>query len=88
LDTLASLYRLARPSFTPSLLTSPETPQPDPDRQVYRQYDVKSTFISLGQRPGLFVIDREGVVRYAYLGRQQWEIPTVDETLRQLDVLA
>ena len=61
---------------------------PDPDRQVYRQYDVKSTFISLGQRPGLFVIDREGVVRYAYLGRQQWEIPTVDETLRQLDVLA
>jgi len=60
----------------------------DPNREVFRQYDVKSAMISLGQRPGLFVIDRDGVVRYAYLGWQQWEIPTVDETLRQLDALA
>ena len=60
---------------------------PDADRQVYRQYDVKSALISLGQRPGLFVIDKEGVVRYAYLGWQQWEIPTVDETLGQLEAL-
>ena len=60
---------------------------PDPNRDVFRQYDVKSAMVSLGQRPGLFVIDRDGVVRYAYLGWQQWEIPTVDETLRQLDAL-
>jgi peroxiredoxin len=61
---------------------------PDPDREVFRQYDVKSAMISLGQRPGLFVIDKAGVVRYAYLGWQQWEIPSVDETLQQLDNLA
>jgi len=60
---------------------------PDPDRRVYRQYDVKSALVSLGQRPGLFVIDAEGVVRYAYLGWQQWEIPTIDVTLGQLDAL-
>jgi peroxiredoxin Q/BCP len=60
----------------------------DPDRAVFRQYDVKSSLVSLGQRPGLFVIDREGVVRYANLGGQQWEIPSVDETLKQLDALA
>ena len=60
---------------------------PDPDRSVFRQYDVKSAMVSLGQRPGLFVIDREGVVRFAYLGWQQWEIPTVDETLAQIDGL-
>ena len=59
----------------------------DRDRRVFRQYDVKSAMVSLGQRPGLFVIDGEGVVRYAYLGFQQWEIPTVDETLKQLDAL-
>jgi peroxiredoxin Q/BCP len=59
----------------------------DPDRTVFRQYDVKSAIISLGQRPGLFVIDREGIVRYAYLGWQQYEIPTVDETLAQLDAM-
>lgn len=61
---------------------------PDPDRGVFRQYDVKSSMVSLGQRPGLFVIDKEGVVRYAHLGWQQWEIPSVDETLRQLDAIA
>ncbi len=59
----------------------------DPDREVYRRYDVKSALVSLGQRPGLFIVDREGVVRYAYLGWQQWEIPSVEETLRQLDGL-
>jgi peroxiredoxin Q/BCP len=59
----------------------------DPDRAVFRQYDVKSTLVSLGQRPALFIIDREGVVRYAYLGWQQWEIPSVDETLQQIDAL-
>jgi len=59
----------------------------DEERAVFRQYDVKSALVSLGQRPGLFVVDREGIVRYAYLGWQQWEIPTVDETLKQLDSL-
>jgi peroxiredoxin Q/BCP len=59
----------------------------DPERKVFRQYDVKSAIVSLGQRPGLIVIDREGVVRYSYLGWQQYEIPTVDETLKQIDAL-
>jgi peroxiredoxin len=60
---------------------------PDPDRKVLRQYDVKSALVSLGQRPGLFVVDAEGIVRHAYLGFQQWEIPSVDDTLAQLDAL-
>ncbi len=66
----------------------PFTALPDPDREVYRQYDVNSAMISLGQRPGLFVIDKDGIVRFAYLGWQQWEIPSVDETLRELDALS
>jgi peroxiredoxin Q/BCP len=60
----------------------------DKDRRVFRQYDVKSAMISLGQRPALFVLDGQGVVRFAYLGFQQWEIPTVDDTLAELDKLA
>jgi peroxiredoxin len=59
----------------------------DHDRRVFRVYDVKNAMISLGQRPGLFVIDGQGVVRFAHLGFQQWEIPTVDDTLEQLDLL-
>ena len=61
---------------------------PDSDRKVFRQYDVKSAMVSLGQRPGLFIVDKDGIVRYAHLGWQQWEIPSVDETLAQLDALA
>jgi peroxiredoxin Q/BCP len=60
---------------------------PDPDREVFRLYDVRSALVSLGQRPALFIIDKGGIVRYAYLGWQQWEIPAVDETLEQLDAL-
>jgi peroxiredoxin Q/BCP len=59
----------------------------DPERQVFRLYDVKSALVSLGQRPGLFIVDGDGVVRYAYLGWQQWEIPSVQETLKHLDAL-
>jgi len=61
---------------------------PDPDREVFRMYDVKSAMISLGQRPGLFIIDKDGIVRYAHLGFQQWEIPSVDDTLAELDALS
>lgn len=66
----------------------PFTSLPDPDRAVFRQYDVKSTMVSLGQRPGLFIVDKDGIVRFAYLGWQQWEIPSIDETLRELDALS
>jgi len=49
--------------------------------EVYHRYEVKSKLLSLGQRPALFVLDRDGVVRYAYLGSQQWEIPGNKEVL-------
>lgn len=61
---------------------------PDPDREVFRLYDVKSAMISLGQRPGLFIVDKDGIVRFAHLGFQQWEIPSVDDTLAELDALS
>jgi peroxiredoxin len=60
----------------------------DPGRTVFSQYDVKSALASLGQRPGLFIVDKDGIARFAYLGWQQWEIPTIDETLAQLDALS
>ena len=56
----------------------------DPKREVFRQYDVKSAMVSLGQRPGLFVIDGDGIVRFAHLGFQQWEIPSVEDTLEEI----
>lgn len=45
----------------------------DPEHEVYDRYGVGSK--------GLFVIDRDGVIRFAHVGRQQWEIPGTDEVL-------
>ena len=59
----------------------------DPDRRAFRLYDVQSRLASLGQRPALFVVDMEGLVRYAYLGWQQWEIPSNDTVLARLQAL-
>ena len=53
----------------------------DPEHKVYDRYQVESKIISLGQRPGLFIIDLEGTVRYAYIGWQQWELPGTVEML-------
>jgi len=53
----------------------------DPGHDVYDLYGVTSKVTSLGQRPGLFIVDREGIVRFAHVGHQQWEIPEDDEVL-------
>jgi peroxiredoxin Q/BCP len=66
----------------------PFTALVDDSLEVYQQFDVQSRLISLGQRPGLFIIDKEGIVRFAYIGMQQWEIPAnamVLEKLRELE---
>ena len=47
----------------------------DPAHTVYDTYQVQSRAVSLGQRPGLFIIDLEGTTRYTHIGWQQWEIP-------------
>lgn len=56
----------------------------DPGFEVYRAYDVESRLLSLGQRPALYAIDRDGVVRYAFLGTQQWQVGDTDEALEAL----
>ena len=59
----------------------------DEDRAVFRRYDVQSRIWSLGQRPAVYIVDRESVIRWAHLGRQQWEIPGTAEVLEQVDSL-
>ena len=56
----------------------------DPQLAVYRTYQVESRLRSLGQRPALYAIDRNGVVRYAFLGSQQWQLGDIDEALAAL----
>lgn len=56
----------------------------DNEHATFDTYDVQSKLISIGQRPGLFIVDKTGQIRFAYVGWQQWEIPTNKEVLEQL----
>jgi len=59
----------------------------DADHAVFDAYDVTSRLISLGQRPALFVVDAEGVVRFEEVGAQQYNIPPNDKVLEVLESL-
>jgi peroxiredoxin len=66
----------------------PYTILSDEHHGCFDSYDVASRALSLGQRPALFVIDRNGVVRFDAVGTQQWQIPTNDAVLAVLTELA
>jgi peroxiredoxin len=59
----------------------------DPDHRVFDAYDVLNKLVSLGQRPAVFVVDRDGIVRFDSIGTQQWQIPTNDNVLAVLSSL-
>lgn len=56
----------------------------DSEHVVFDLYDVQSKLISIGQRPGLFIVDKEGLIKFAYVGFQQWEIPENKFVLEQI----
>ncbi len=56
----------------------------DSDHSVYDQYDVQSKLLSIGQRPGLFIVDKDGIIQFSYVGIQQWEIPSNHDVLSKL----
>jgi peroxiredoxin len=77
-DTLDGVEKFVRGNEYPFALLA------DVDHAVFDAYDVVSTMMSLGQRPALFVVDGEGVVRFDSIGTQQWQIPTNDNVLKVL----
>ena len=78
------------PARSEAYLRSHPLPYPtliDENHEVFDAYDVTSRFISLGQRPGLFVIDGEGIVRFEDVGAQQYNIPPDEKVLGVLESL-
>jgi len=59
----------------------------DADHQTFDAYDVTSRMMSLGQRPGLFVVDGDGTIRFDSIGVQQWQIPPNEQVLEVLESL-
>ena len=78
------------PERSEAYLRSHPLPYPtlvDADHSVFDAYDVTSRLISLGQRPALFVLDAEGVVRFEEVGAQQYNIPPNENVLGVLESL-
>jgi peroxiredoxin Q/BCP len=78
------------PQRSEAYLRSHPLPYPtlvDADHEVFDAYDVTSRLISLGQRPALFVVDAEGVVRFEEVGAQQYNIPPNEQVLKVLESL-
>jgi peroxiredoxin len=61
---------------------------PDADHKVFDAYDVVSRMASLGQRPAVFIVDRDQRVVFDSIGTQQWQIPGNADVLDKLAELA
>ena len=59
----------------------------DPDHVVADLYGQKVNPLKLGRMPALFVIDKQGLVRYEHHSTAMWDIPSNDEILQLLDQL-
>lgn len=59
----------------------------DSEHRVFDAYDVRNKLVSLGQRPAVFIVDSNGIVRFDSIGNQQWQIPTNDNVLAVLSSL-
>jgi thioredoxin-dependent peroxiredoxin len=78
------------PERSEAYLRSHPLPYPtlvDAGHEVFDAYDVTSRMMSLGQRPALFVIDADGIVRFEEVGAQQYNIPRNDKVLEVLESL-
>ena len=78
------------PERSEAYLRSHPLPYPtlvDEDHAVFDAYDVTSRMMSLGQRPALFVVDADGIVRFEEVGAQQYNIPPNDKVLEVLESL-
>jgi peroxiredoxin len=60
----------------------------DADHKVFDAYDVVSRMASLGQRPAVFIVDRDQRVVFDSIGTQQWQIPSNTDVLNRLGQVA
>ena len=77
-DTVAGVAEFVENNAYPFPLLADES------HAVFDAYDVASRMMSLGQRPAVFIVGRDGVVRFDAVGTQQWQIPSNDVVLEQL----
>jgi len=63
----------------------PFTGLPDPRGKVLKLYGQEVSLFKLGRMPAQALVDRQGVVRFAYYGMAMMDIPETCEVLQVLD---
>jgi len=63
----------------------PFTGLPDLRSRVANRYYQEVNLFKLGRMPALFVIDRQGMIRFAHYGDSMQDIPSNETVLRVLD---
>jgi peroxiredoxin Q/BCP len=58
---------------------------PDESRAVSEMYGQEIIWIKVGRMPALFIIDLEGMIRYAHYGNSMRDILSMDEIYAVLD---
>jgi peroxiredoxin len=58
---------------------------PDLRSRVASRYEQEVNLFKMGRMPALFVIDTEGVIRFAHYGDSMKDIPSNEEVLQVLD---
>ena len=60
---------------------------PDPKAVVLKRYGQEVNLIKFGRMPAQFIVDKNGMVRYAHFGKSMSDIPDNRELLDLLDQL-
>ena len=60
---------------------------PDPKHNVANLYGQKIDMLKLGRMPAMFIIDKQGRIRYRHYGDSMSDIPADNEILSLLDDL-
>ena len=57
----------------------------DESEKVAKSLKQEKRWIKLGRMPGLLVIDKKGIIQYAYYGKNMHDIPENNEILHVLE---
>jgi peroxiredoxin len=59
----------------------------DPQHTTANQYGQEVKRLKLGRMPALFIIDKEGLIRFKHLGQSMSDIPTNNDVLAMIEQL-
>ncbi len=59
----------------------------DPKKKVLKLLNQEVVLLKLGRMPGLLIVDKEGIIRYAYYSNAMHDIPKNDILIEELKKL-